>query len=162
MNATSLVLLLLGLVAGLAVGWLAARRRADLVLQSSLRAAEASAQEVVRAAEAAGHASLREAAAELSEARIEIASLHAELDAERSHAERTETLLRRNDAQLKELFSTQAAEALQRNAEAVIQLAQAQLAKARYDRIMAGLRLRQASGQLTPQDVASVDGLLIR
>jgi outer membrane protein len=48
------------------------------------------------------------------------------------------------------------------NAQAQLFTTQAQLAKARYDLIMAGLRLRQASGQLTPQDVASVDGLLIR
>jgi DNA recombination protein RmuC len=41
-----------------------------------------------------------------------------------------ELLLRRNDAQLKELFSAQAAEALQRNGEAVVQLAQAELARA--------------------------------
>ncbi len=48
------------------------------------------------------------------------------------------------------------------NAQAQLFTTQAQLAKARYDRIMAGLRLRQASGRLTPQDVASVDSLLIR
>jgi len=36
------------------------------------------------------------------------------------------------------------------------------LAKARYDVIMTGLRLRQASGQLKPQDVAAVDALLAR
>jgi outer membrane protein len=48
------------------------------------------------------------------------------------------------------------------NAQAQLFNTQAQLAKARYDLIMAGLRLRQASGQLAPQDVAAVDGLLIR
>jgi outer membrane protein len=36
------------------------------------------------------------------------------------------------------------------------------LAKARYDVIMTGLRLRQASGQLKPQDVTAVDALLAR
>jgi outer membrane protein len=35
-----------------------------------------------------------------------------------------------------------------------------QLAKARYDLVMAGLRLRQASGRLTPEDVAAVNRLL--
>ncbi len=48
------------------------------------------------------------------------------------------------------------------NAQAQLFNTQAQLAKARYDAIMASLRLRQASGRLTPQDVASVDSLLIR
>lgn len=48
------------------------------------------------------------------------------------------------------------------NAQAQLYTTQAQLAKARYDTIMAGLRLRQASGRLTPDDVASVNSLLIR
>jgi outer membrane protein len=48
------------------------------------------------------------------------------------------------------------------NAQAQLYTTQAQLAKARYDTIMAGLRLRQASGRLTPDDVASVNGLLTR
>jgi outer membrane protein len=48
------------------------------------------------------------------------------------------------------------------NAQAQLYTTQAQLAKARYDLIMAGLRLRQASGRLTAQDVAAVNGLLIR
>ena len=48
------------------------------------------------------------------------------------------------------------------NAQAQLYTTQAQLAKARYDFIMAGLRLRQASGRLTPGDVAAVNGLLVR
>jgi outer membrane protein len=48
------------------------------------------------------------------------------------------------------------------NAQAQLYTTQAQLAKARYDLIMAGLRLRQASGRLTPDDVASVNTLLVR
>jgi outer membrane protein len=48
------------------------------------------------------------------------------------------------------------------NAQAQLYTTQQQLAKARYDLIMAGLRLRQASGRLTPDDVASVDQLLVR
>lgn len=48
------------------------------------------------------------------------------------------------------------------NAQAQLYTTQAQLAKARYDLIMAGMRLRQASGRLTPDDVASINGLLIR
>ena len=48
------------------------------------------------------------------------------------------------------------------NAQAQLYTTQAQLAKARYDLIMAGLRLRQASGRLAPDDVASINGLLMR
>ena len=48
------------------------------------------------------------------------------------------------------------------NAQAQLYTTQAQLAKARYDLIIGGLRLRQASGRLTPDDVASVNALLIR
>ena len=48
------------------------------------------------------------------------------------------------------------------NAQAQLYTTQAQLAKARYDFIMAGLRLRQASGRLTAQDVAAINGLLVR
>lgn len=48
------------------------------------------------------------------------------------------------------------------NAQAQLFNTQAQLAKARYDTIMVGLRLRQASGRLTPDDVAAVNGLLVR
>ena len=48
------------------------------------------------------------------------------------------------------------------NAQAQLFTTQAQLAKARYDLIVAGLRLRQASGRLTPDDVAAVNALLLR
>ncbi|HWH83597.1 MAG TPA: TolC family outer membrane protein [Burkholderiaceae bacterium] len=48
------------------------------------------------------------------------------------------------------------------NAQAQLYTTQAQLAKARYDLIMAGMRLRQASGRLSVDDVNSVNGLLVR
>ena len=48
------------------------------------------------------------------------------------------------------------------NAQAQLYTTQAQLAKARYDLIMAGMRLRQASGRLTVDDVNAVNGLLVR
>ena len=48
------------------------------------------------------------------------------------------------------------------NAEAQLFDTQAQLAKARYDLVIAGLRLRQASGRVTAEDVAVVNGLLVR
>ena len=46
------------------------------------------------------------------------------------------------------------------NAQAQLFTTQAQLAKARYDVVLAGLRLRQASGRVTPEDVAAVSLLL--
>lgn len=48
------------------------------------------------------------------------------------------------------------------NAQAQLYNTQAQLARARYDVVMAGLRLRQASGRLTPDDVSAVNQLLER
>ncbi|HEY9063601.1 MAG TPA: TolC family protein, partial [Burkholderiaceae bacterium] len=46
------------------------------------------------------------------------------------------------------------------NAQAQLYQTQTQLAKARYDLVVANLRLRQASGRLTPDDVAGVNRLL--
>jgi outer membrane protein len=48
------------------------------------------------------------------------------------------------------------------NAQAQLYSTQAQLAQARYNVVMAGLRLRQASGRLTADDVAAVNQLLQR
>ena len=48
------------------------------------------------------------------------------------------------------------------NAQSQLFQAQRDLAKARYDVIFNGVRLRQASGQLQPQDVNAVDALLAR
>jgi outer membrane protein len=48
------------------------------------------------------------------------------------------------------------------NAQAQLYTTQAQLAQARYNVLMAGLRLRQASGRLTADDVAAVNQLLQR
>jgi len=48
------------------------------------------------------------------------------------------------------------------NAQAQLYTTQAQLQRARYDRILAGLRLRQASGRLTEDDVTAVNRLLVR
>jgi DNA recombination protein RmuC len=59
----------------------------------------------------------------------EAAGLRAALAADRAAAARREAMLVRTDEQLRELFGSQAAEALQRNSEAVVKLAEAQLAK---------------------------------
>jgi outer membrane protein len=48
------------------------------------------------------------------------------------------------------------------NAQTQLFSAQRDLSKARYDAIVTSLRLRQAAGQLTPQDVQAVDSLLAR
>jgi outer membrane protein len=48
------------------------------------------------------------------------------------------------------------------NAQAQLYSTQAQLAQARYNVVMAGLRLRQASGRLTAEDIAAVNQLLQR
>ncbi len=48
------------------------------------------------------------------------------------------------------------------NAQSQLFTTRAQLAKARYDRIMADLRLRQAAGNVSERDVARVDTLLAR
>ncbi len=48
------------------------------------------------------------------------------------------------------------------NAQAQLFSTQAQLAQARYNVVMAGLRLRQASGRLTAEDIAAVNALLQR
>ncbi|MEP7298967.1 MAG: TolC family outer membrane protein [Burkholderiales bacterium] len=48
------------------------------------------------------------------------------------------------------------------NAQAQLFSTQAQLAQARYNVVMAGLRLRQASGRLTAEDLTAVNALLQR
>jgi DNA recombination protein RmuC len=96
MNLTGVVLVLLALAAGLAIGWLLARQRAELTTRAAL---------------------------------TETAGLRAALTADRAAAAQREAMLVRTDEQLRELFGSQAAEALQRNSEAVIKLAEAQFAK---------------------------------
>ncbi len=48
------------------------------------------------------------------------------------------------------------------NAQTQLYSTQRDLAKARYDTLLTSLRLRQASGQLQPQDVQAVDALLAK
>lgn len=48
------------------------------------------------------------------------------------------------------------------NAQAQLYATQNELAKRRFDTIMTGLRLRQASGQLRPEDIAALDALLAK
>ncbi|MGZ5248694.1 MAG: TolC family protein, partial [Caldimonas sp.] len=48
------------------------------------------------------------------------------------------------------------------NAQSQLYQTRRDLARARYDVLLATLRLRQASGQLTPSDVRAIDSLLAR
>jgi len=48
------------------------------------------------------------------------------------------------------------------NAQTLLFQTQRDLARARYDVIVGGLRLRQAAGQLKPEDVSAVNALLVR
>ncbi|MGN6608328.1 MAG: DNA recombination protein RmuC [Jatrophihabitans sp.] len=130
MELIALVFAVLMLVAGLGAGWTLARRQAAVELEAAGRRATADLEIALRQAEAAARADRAAVADELAEARVELAELRTALEHEQRQTDRTEALLRRNETQLKELFGAQAAEVLQRNAEQVVQLAQAQLAKA--------------------------------
>jgi outer membrane protein len=48
------------------------------------------------------------------------------------------------------------------NAQTQLYTTQRDLAKARYDVVVNSLRLRQASGQLRPEDLSAVNSLLVR
>ncbi|HEY4957733.1 MAG TPA: TolC family protein, partial [Caldimonas sp.] len=48
------------------------------------------------------------------------------------------------------------------NAQSQLYQTRRDLARARYDLLLGTLRLRQASGRLTPSDVLAIDGLLVR
>lgn len=48
------------------------------------------------------------------------------------------------------------------NAQTLLYTTQSDLAKARYDTLLTSLRLRQAAGQLRPEDVAAINQLLVK
>jgi DNA recombination protein RmuC len=96
MNVIAVILTLLGLAVAFLIGWLLARRRAEVDTRAAL---------------------------------TEAAGLRVALDTDRAAAAQREAMLVRTDAQLRELFGSQAAEALQRNSESVIKLAEAQFAR---------------------------------
>jgi DNA recombination protein RmuC len=96
MNVTGVILMLLGVAVGLALGWLIAGQRGEAGTRAAL---------------------------------TEVAGLRAARESDRAAAAQREAMLVRTDEQLRELFGSQAAEALQRNGEAVIKLAEAQFAK---------------------------------
>lgn len=109
MNVTALLIALVTLLAGVAVGWL-------LRGQRTANSAEAR------------HA---QAAARLVAAETELARTGAMLDAERRAGAERERAQQAAQAQLREAFSSLSAEALQRNNQAFVELAEARLGTAR-------------------------------
>jgi DNA recombination protein RmuC len=92
------VLLLVGLLGGLAIGWLLARQRAG---------------------------------AEIARMGADAARLHAALDAERFSARTRDEMQARADERLREAFDSLAGDALRRNNEAFVALAESRLATAK-------------------------------
>jgi DNA recombination protein RmuC len=145
--------LLMALVVGVGVGalvsWLVASavrraavaeagRRADAARaaidaelaaarQESENAAAARNAETARAEQC--HKRAEEAGERLAAAQAELAGIRAALDAERTAAANRERLLTHREAELKDSFQALSAEALSRNNEAFVQLAEARLAK---------------------------------
>ncbi len=113
MNAVAVLVALVLLGAGVAIGWLLSRSHADSAARATLAQADS-----------AAHA-----------AREEAAGLAATLEAERAAARQRDNAQARAEAQLRETFGALAGEALGRNNEAFAALAEARLdaAKANAD-----------------------------
>jgi DNA recombination protein RmuC len=144
-----IVVAVLGLAVGVGVSWVmagalrraalaeagqaadAARAAAEAELAAarqeseSTRAARDS--EAVRAQQS--HQRAEEAAARAAAAQAELAGVRAALEAERAAAADRERLLTQREAELRDSFQALSAEALSRNNEAFVQLAEARLAK---------------------------------
>ncbi|MGH3752888.1 MAG: DNA recombination protein RmuC [Pseudonocardiaceae bacterium] len=149
MGYSVFIALVAGVVVGGVVSWLlgAAVRRAAVAeasraadaaraaLEAELAAARRDAGHAAagRDAEAARAEQFRRRAEETGEriaaAQTELAGTRAALDAERAAAADRERLLTRREAELKDSFQALSAEALSRNNEAFVQLAEARLAK---------------------------------
>ncbi len=143
------IALLVGLVVGGLISWLlaaAGRRAAVAEVGRSADAAKATIEaelaaalrerdhaQAARDAEAARAEESRRRADEAGErvaaAQAELAGARAALDAERTATADRERLLTRREAELKDSFQALSAEALSRNNEAFVQLAEARLAK---------------------------------
>lgn len=142
-TATAPILLLLGLVLGATGGWLLASVRARAQVAEAARAAEAAT--TMLRSDAAGlraeRAALTERVKELTsqyeevrerlrEAEAQAAAAAAELRAERAASRAREELLARRDAELKEAFQALSADALARNNEAFVALAEGRIKEA--------------------------------
>ncbi len=148
MDYSVFIALLVGFVVGGLVSWLvaAAGRRAAVAeagrIADAARAAieaelaatrrDGASAAAARDAEAARAEQFRgraeEAGERISAAQAELAGARAALDAERAAAADRERLLTRREAELKDSFQALSAEALARNNEAFVQLAEARLA----------------------------------
>jgi DNA recombination protein RmuC len=116
MDVAGVLVAAITLAAGVVIGLLAGRSRAD----SAARAA-------VAQAEAAGRAAVAHAEAELRDAREEVARLSATLDAERAATRERAESEANVEARLRETFDSIAGAALQRNNQAFAELAEAKL-----------------------------------
>jgi DNA recombination protein RmuC len=116
MDVAGVLVAAITLAAGVVIGLLAGRSRAD----SGARAA-------VAQAEAAGRAAVAHAEAELRDAREEVARLSATLDAERAATRERAESEANVEARLRETFDSIAGAALQRNNQAFAELAEAKL-----------------------------------
>jgi DNA recombination protein RmuC len=144
-----IVAVLVGLAVGAAVSWVVAGalrraavaeagRAADaarVAVEAELAAArqEGARAQAARDAEAARaeqyHRRAEEAGARAAAAQAELAGVRAALDAERTAAADRERLLTQRETELRDSFQALSAEALSRNNEAFVQLAEARLAK---------------------------------
>ncbi|HSL06468.1 MAG TPA: DNA recombination protein RmuC [Pseudonocardiaceae bacterium] len=149
MDYPVLIALLVGLAVGALISWLlaAAGRRAAVAeagrtadatkatIEAELAAArlDRDSARAARDAEAARAEESRrraeQAGERLAAAQAELAGARAALDAERTATADRERLLTRREAELKDSFQALSAEALSRNNEAFVQLAEARLAK---------------------------------
>ena len=149
MDLPVLVALLVGLAIGAVVSWtLAAASRREAVAEAgrgadaARAAAEASLAAARRDVESAraqrdteaaraeqARVRAEQAMERLAEAQVELAGARAGLDAEREAAAERDRQLARREAEFKDSFQALSADALSRNNEAFVQLAEARLAK---------------------------------
>jgi DNA recombination protein RmuC len=138
MGAVSLVIALVTLIAGVAVGWFAARSRTATTI----------AERDAARAEAAGLRGQRDdLAAQLRAADAAVADAAARLDSERASAAEKLALLDQAQTQLKDAFASLSQDALRSNREDFIQLADSKFKEA-------GAPLTQTLGKVEAQMVA--------
>ena len=135
MDVAAVLIALLTLAAGAAIGMLVGRSRAEAAARTAVAEAEANGRAAVAAAEAAGRQAVAQAETLAYEAREELARAEALLAAERVAArERDEARAQeqvRAEARLREAFDSLAGDALKKNNEAFAELAAAKLAAAK-------------------------------
>lgn len=123
MDIAGFLVAVITLAAGLVIGLLIGRSRAEALRRSELAASQDAGRVAVTAAEAAGRAALTHAEGELHEAREELVGTRATLDAERAGVQSQAVA----EARLRETFGSLAGEALKRNSEALAELTEAKI-----------------------------------